>query len=91
MSAVEKIEVKMKNSMETRIALLEQNNYHIVEIMKDIRSDVKDLKGQNNNHHIDLINRIDSNNKWLITTFVSASLGFAAILINIALRFYFSH
>jgi len=98
-----KKEVFMKNDQETRLSLLEQTSSHIYQSLERMekRFDKADekfdlivrnlggLEQRIDTKHIELLNRIDSNNKWLIATAISASLGFLAIIVNVALRFYF--
>lgn len=105
MQAAERAEViKMgKYTNETRVALLEQSISYIYESLQrmDTRFDRLEEKIEQGfrqiNERFEIIDgrfenvhsRIDSNNKWLIGTAVSAFLGFLAIAVNIALRFYF--
>ena len=54
-----------------------------------VKSELKTLNDKIDTKHIELLNRIDGNNKWLLSIYVSSSLAFLAILVNIGLRFYF--
>lgn len=93
MNAAEKInEVHMvKNSQETRVALLEQSQAHLYEAITRIDQRLDKIDKKIDDRFDRISEKIDSNNKWLIglavsVLFSAATLGFS--IYNCIHKFY---
>lgn len=69
---------------DTRIALLEQQNAHNSEILHDIRSELRIISNniggiaeKVDGKHVEILNRIDANNKWLFGIGISVLFSMA--------------
>lgn len=85
----------MKNNSDTRLALLEQNIIYTTQILdridkrlEKIEVKIEEVDQKININHEKIIEKIDNNNKWLFTTFITAFLGLMSVIVNLATHFF---